>query len=138
MPAFVLDCSVAASWLFEDERTPALVALQEQLRLDSAAVPWLWFLEIANALHQAERRGRVGEDQILPFLEFIGRIELEVDSEAARRAFDFILPLCRGYALTAYDAAYLDLAIRRSLPLATLDDDLRRAAKKAGVALLGR
>jgi predicted nucleic acid-binding protein len=86
----------------------------------------------------AERRGRVTPDESGEFTRQLMRLEVEVDAESPGRAFDHILPLCRAHSLTIYDAMYLDVAIRRQLPLATLDEPLRKAALKEGVELLGK
>jgi predicted nucleic acid-binding protein len=137
-PSFVIDSSVAVAWHFIDERTFATDAIQESLVSEQAIVPEHWFLEVSNALLIGERRKRTTPAEISEFFEDLGRLLLQVDDQLAVRAFDHILPLSRAYRLTTYDAAYLDLAIRRHLPLASLDTDLRRAAKACGVKLLGK
>ena len=136
--AVVLDCSVAMAWCFPDESTPATNSLLKTLEHETAVVPGLWFLEVANVLSLAEKRKRLTPTKSAEFLKFLSAFELEVDHEAASRAFDYVLPLCRAHGLTAYDATYLELALRRRLPLATLDGDLRAGARALGVALLGR
>ena len=137
-PAFVLDCSVAMAWLFHDEATPKTADLLNRLATETALVPAWWFVEITNVLALAERQGRITPAQSGAFIADIGKLEIELDDEAPGRAFSHLLSLCRTHRLTSYDAMYLDLAVRRQLPLATLDDDLRKAAKKLGVRLLGR
>jgi predicted nucleic acid-binding protein len=134
--AFVVDCSVAMAWLFHDERTPKTAALLRRLASETALVPAWWFIEITNVLALAERKGRIAQAQSDAFIADLGKLGVERDDEAPDRAFSSLLPLCRTHQLTSYDAIYLDLAIRRNLPLATLDDDLRKAAKKLGVRLL--
>jgi predicted nucleic acid-binding protein len=134
--AFVVDCSVAMAWLFHDEATPKTAALLRRLASETALVPDWWFIEITNVLALAERKGRIAQAQSDVFIADLGKLGIERDDEAPDRAFSNLLPLCRTHQLTSYDAIYLDLAIRRNLPLATLDDDLRRAAKKLGVRLL--
>lgn len=138
MAAFVLDCSVAMSWVFPDERTPDLLELRERFETESVVVPWLWHLEVANVLSLAQRRRRIAQPAIEDFFELAKRSPIETDTDSAERAFTHLLPLARQHGLTIYDAAYLDLALRRGIPLATLDDDLRRAAADAGIRLLGR
>ncbi|NNE63115.1 MAG: type II toxin-antitoxin system VapC family toxin [Gammaproteobacteria bacterium] len=133
MSAFVLDCSIAAAWLFEDEKTPATDKLLGQLCDDSAIVPNLWHLEIGNVLIQAERRGRITASQISTRLELVTNLPIETDTETDIRAFREIMTLARTQTLTTYDAAYLELAIRRGIPLATLDKALIRAATQASV-----
>jgi predicted nucleic acid-binding protein len=135
---FVVDTSIAMSWFFEDETTIATQRLLEDLSSKTALVPAWWFLEIANVFAVGERRRRVSAAQIDDFVKVIEGIRIEVDDEASNRAFSHILPLCRTHALASYDAIYLDLAVRRRLPLATLDEPLRKAAKKLGVKLLGK
>jgi len=134
--AFVLDCSVAMAWLFHDEATPKTTALLNRLATETALVPAWWSIEITNVLAMAERKGRITQAQSDAFIADLSKIGIERDNEAPERAFTHLLPLCRRHRLTSYDAIYLDLAIRRSLPLATLDDDLRREARKLGVNLL--
>jgi len=85
----------------------------------------------------AERKGRINPTQSDAFIADLSKLGIERDDEAVDRAFTHLLALCRTHRLTSYDAIYLDLAIRRSLPLATLDDDLRKTAKKLGIGLLG-
>jgi len=135
--AFVLDCSIAMAWLFHDEATPKTTALLNRLATETALVPAWWFIEIANVLAMAERKGRITPPQSDAFIADLSKLAIERDGEAPDRAFTHLLSLCRKHRLTSYDAIYLDLAIRRGLPLATLDDDLRRAARKLGVRVLG-
>ena len=85
----------------------------------------------------AERNGRITPAQSDAFIADLGKLGIERDDEAPDRAFTYLLALCRTHRLTSYDAIYLDLALRRNLPLATLDEDLRKTAKKVGVHLLG-
>jgi predicted nucleic acid-binding protein len=134
---FVLDCSIAMAWLFHDEATPKTGALLTRLTTEAALVPAWWFIEITNVLAMAERKGRITSTQSDAFIADLGKLGIERDEEAPYRAFTYLLPLCRRHRLTSYDAIYLDLAIRRNLPLATLDDDLRKTARKLGVRLLG-
>ena len=137
-PTFVIDCSLAMAWLFNDEATPKTADLLNRLSRETALVPAWWFIEITNVLALAERKGRITAAQADTFISDLGRLEIELDDEAPGRAFTHLLALCRTHRLTSYDAMYLDLAVRRHLPLATLDNDLRKAAKQLGVRLLGR
>jgi predicted nucleic acid-binding protein len=136
--SFVIDCSIAMAWCFGDEATPKTSAILDRLETDSAVVPGLWFLEVANVLAIAEKRKRIGAADSSAFLSILRTLDIAVDTETAGRAFDHLLPLCRKHGLTSYDAAYLDLAIRRNLPLASLDTDLRAASKRLGIELLGK
>ena len=137
MTLLVLDASIALCWCFEDEGSKAAEQLLERLRAGAAAVPALWFLEIANALVVAERQRRITPSDSTEFLELLQALELEVDADAGARAFSHILALARREELTAYDAAYLELAMRRALPLASMDRKLRAAAERVGVTVLG-
>ena len=134
---FVVDCSIAMAWLFHDEATPKTVALLNRLATETALVPAWWFIEITNVLAMAERKGRIIAKESDAFIADLGKLGFERDDEAPDRAFTHLLVLCRKHRLTSYDAVYLDLAIRRNLPLATLDEELRKTAKKVGVPLLG-
>jgi predicted nucleic acid-binding protein len=134
---FVVDCSVAMAWLFHDEATPKTAALLNRLATETALVPGWWFIEITNVLAMTERRGRITPTQSDAFIADLGKLGIERDDEAPDRAFTHLLALCRTHRLTSYDAVYLDLAVRRNLPLATLDEHLRKPAKKLGVRLLG-
>jgi predicted nucleic acid-binding protein len=135
--AFVVDCSIAMAWLFNDEATPKTAALLNRLTTQTALVPAWWFIEITNVLAMAERKGRITPTQSDAFIADLGKLGIERDDEAPDRAFTYLLALCRRHRLTSYDGIYLDLAIRRNLPLATLDEDLRKTARKLGVRLLG-
>ncbi len=135
--AFVVDSSIAMAWLFHDEATPKTTALLNRLATETAVVPAWWSIEIANVLAMAERKRRITSAQSDAFIADLSKLAIERDDEAPDRAFTHLLALCRTHRLTSYDAIYLDLAIRRSLPLATLDGDLRRTARKLGVSLLG-
>ena len=135
--AFVVDCSIAMAWLFHDEATPRTADLLNRLSTETALVPAWWFIEITNVLAFAERKGRIRPAQSDAFIADLDKLGIERDDAAPERAFTHLLALCRMHKLTSYDAMYLDLALRRNLPLATLDDDLRKTARKLGVSLLG-
>lgn len=136
--AFVVDSSVALAWCFDDEATPQTDSLLTRLASEAAAVPAWWFIELTNVLALAEKRGRITTVKTADFISLIEGFDLEVDGDAPGRAFDHVMRLCRAHNLTAYDAIYLDLALRRQLPLATLDEPLRKAATASGVSLLGK
>jgi len=135
--AFVVDCSIAMAWLFHDEATAKTDALLNRLAMETALVPAWWFIEITNVLAMAERKGRITSAKSDAFIADLTKLGIETDDEAPGRAFTHLLALCRRHRFTSYDAIYLELAIRRGLPLATLDNDLRKAATKLGVHLLG-
>jgi predicted nucleic acid-binding protein len=134
----VIDCSITMSWCFPDEAEPASLGVFDKLRTEAVLVPDLWFLEVTNVLSIAERRKRIPPEKSAAFILLLNTLNIEVDHESSSRAFEHILPLCRQHGLTSYDVAYLELALRRRLPLASLDTPLRAAAKKLGVKLLGR
>ncbi|MGH8241721.1 MAG: type II toxin-antitoxin system VapC family toxin [Steroidobacteraceae bacterium] len=131
----VLDSSATLAWVLDDERENALDSL-ELLYFERATVPQHWILEVTNVLRLAIRRQRLKSGELPAILERIRILPLQVDAETASRGWDDTLALAERFALTTYDAAYLELAIRLNAPLATLDQDLARAARAAGVPLL--
>ena len=133
---FVLDCSITVAWLFEDESTPQTDELLERLKDSGALVPALWRLELGNVLARAERLNRITAAQIADYLDLLDRSPIVADTETESRAFREILTLARNEDLTTYDAAYLELAVRRRLPLATLDKELIRAAHRVQLGTL--
>jgi predicted nucleic acid-binding protein len=135
--AFVLDASLAMTWLFGDEATPQSAALLARLESEAAIVPAWFFIEITNVIAIAERKGRLTQGQSTKFIADFGQLDIEVDVRPPERAFVDLLPLCRDHRLTSYDAVYLDLALRQALPLATLDEALRKAARKLDLEVLG-
>jgi predicted nucleic acid-binding protein len=133
----VLDASVAVAWCFDDERTPYTERLLDQFAAGSEAlVPAVWPAEVTNALLSAERSRRITLAQVRPFLDRLAGLAITIDPAQTARAFAGVLSVAREQNLTTYDAAYLELALREGLPLATLDRALRKAAKAAGVAIL--
>ena len=136
--SFIIDCSITMTWCFRDEATEASSRIQERLASETALVPGHWFLEVANVLAMAEKRRRITSAKSDEFVRLLQLMDFEVNDEGPGRAFEHVLPLCRAQGLTSYDAAYLDVALRHRLPLATLDKDLRAAARKLGIKVLGR
>jgi predicted nucleic acid-binding protein len=136
LSAYVLDCSVTMAWAFKEEFTPFAVGLLESLPDGQAIVPAIWPLEVANVLMVAERGGRLTPADTLRFIDLLQALPITVDTRLDNRAFDDVLPLVRDTGLSAYDASYLELAMRLALSLATLDDKLRGAADQVGVPLL--
>jgi predicted nucleic acid-binding protein len=136
MDGFVLDCSVTMAWCFDDEATPFTNGLRDQLADVRAIVPSLWPLEVANATIMGERRKRLDEARSQRFFALLNALPIVVDDETGGRAFADIVHLARAHQLSAYDAAYLELAIRRGLPLACLDSKLKVAAVAVGVEVL--
>lgn len=135
-PALVLDASSVLAWCFEDEGGPEADALIDRVAADGAIVPAIWPLEVANALAVAERRARMTPKDTGRYLTMISALPIAVDAETASHAFHETLALSRDHALSAYDAAYLELAARRRLPLASRDAALRRAAARLGIERL--
>ncbi len=136
MTAFVIDCSVAVTWCFEDEATPASDGLLGRLGEESAAAPAIWPLELGNVLVMAERRGRIDAAQIVEFVALVRDLPVAIDEETPQRALDEVLALARSEGLTTYDASYLELAMRLGVPLATQDKELRQAAENLGTPVL--
>jgi predicted nucleic acid-binding protein len=132
---FVLDCSVTLAWCFDDEATPETDSIRDTLADVRAVVPSLWYIEVANATLVGERRKRLDEARSSRFLSLLGRLPILVDDETVTRAWGDTMHLARAHNLSAYDATYLELALRRSLPLACLDGKLKVAAQAAGVPL---
>jgi predicted nucleic acid-binding protein len=131
--SFVLDASATLAWCFEDERTAPAVSMLERLRDQEALVPPLWLLELANGLIVAERRGRITRAESTRFLGLVGELPIRIDQTSTLNLASSLMELAREYDLSAYDAAYLELALRLGQPLATLDERLRSAADRAGV-----
>ncbi len=136
--SLVVDSSVALSWCFEDERTPATTDLLTQITEAGAVAPSLWPLEVLNGLIMAERRKRLDAAQRQRLAGFLHDLPIVLDHETAAQAWTVITHLAEQFRLTVYDAAYLELAQRLSLPLATLDLELRTAATALNVPLLGK
>ena len=135
MSGVVVDASVALAWGFPDEGNTYADAVLEGLEKQAIAVPALWAVEIANALLVGERNGRLHHAQIRRFITLLEALPVVQDSRSIENTINSLLPLAREYQLSAYDTAYLDLAIREGLPLATLDKRLRGAAREAGVSI---
>jgi predicted nucleic acid-binding protein len=134
--AFVIDASAVLAWCFEDEGGPEADALIERVAAEGSAVPGVWSLEIANALVMGERRGRIRAADSAAFVAMIEELPIVDDQATGARALHETMSLAREHRLTAYDAAYLELAMRLGLPLATGDRSLRAAAERVGVVLL--
>jgi predicted nucleic acid-binding protein len=136
MTAFVLDVSVTMAWCFEDESSDETWQLLDRLANDSVLVPGIWSAEVANVLLVAERWRRLTRPQARAFIARLLSLPILVEEIGSARLLTDVLTLGRETGLAAYDALYLDLAIRRDLPLATSDRALRTAARKSRVALL--
>jgi predicted nucleic acid-binding protein len=135
--SLVLDSSAIVAWLYVDETTPAIRRVIELLAQNGAWVPSLWSLEVANVLEIGVRRGRHDSTFRDAMLADLSLLPISTDLETDKHAWHATLQFAHRHRLTLYDAAYLELAHRRRLPLATLDTDLRAAAMAEGVPLLG-
>lgn len=135
--SLVIDSSIALSWCFEDEQTLTTVDILRQIERHGAVAPSLWPLEIQNALLMAERRKRLDQAKRHQLMELMKALPVVLDTETAVQSWTFTMQLAERFRLTSYDAAYLELAQRRNLPLATLDQELRVAADSLGVNTLG-
>ena|SRR5581483_7380105 len=133
--AFILDASVALTWLFKDERTKRTTSLLRRVVDEGAIVPPLWHYEISSGLLLGIRRKRLTVDIVRDRLNLLVRLQLEVDPHVPAR-FPAIVELAEAAQLTVYDATYLELALRQNLPLATNDGPLTKAAKSRNVVTL--
>jgi predicted nucleic acid-binding protein len=133
---YVLDASVTLAWCFKDEQTPETNALLDKLETVQAFVPGLWSLEIGNILLSACRRQRITYASATEFLTLLNALDIQTDHVTADYGFHDIFLLAHSENLTTYDAAYLELAMRLGLPLATRDKALAEAALRVGVKVL--
>lgn len=136
MTAFILDASVAVAWCIDDEASAQTDALLVRAGDGGIVVPPHWHLEVSNVLLMAEKRGRLQSGAAEIRLQTFTKIQIEVDDEMAAQAWTRVREIAQRQNLTAYNAAYLELAARTILPLATLDRALADAARRVGVALL--
>ena len=136
MAALVLDASVALAVALQEGNRHLAAPIMALIVEDSAAVPGIWHLEVGNILLLAERRGTISAANRAAALQDLLRLPVDVDHDTATRAWRDTLTLAERYRLTLYDATYLELSLRRGLPLATFDAALRRAATAAGATLL--
>jgi predicted nucleic acid-binding protein len=134
--AFVLDCSVTLSWLLPDERGAATDALADELERTTAVAPAIWPYEVANALLVAQRRARIGNDDLIRVRRALAALPIEVEAVTSHHVLSAVSDLGRRLDITSYDAAYVELAARRRLPLATLDERLRKACAALKIVAL--
>jgi len=135
--SLVLDSSAALAWIYDDETTDPIRLVFNVVAEHGAFVPSLWRLEIANSLTGAVRRGRIDREFRRAALADLGDLDIIVDAQTDSRAWNATLEFGDRFRLSVYDAAYVELAQRRELPLATLDRDMQRAAAELGLRLLG-
>jgi predicted nucleic acid-binding protein len=133
----VIDSSVALAWLYSDELTAPVQEVFDRVVRNHAWVPGLWRLEVANSLEMAVRKRRIDAVFQRASLADLSQLNISIDPDTDQFAWSDTLDLARRHRLTLYDAAYLELSRRLSLPLATLDSELRAGAHAEGIALLG-
>jgi predicted nucleic acid-binding protein len=133
----ILDSSVTLAWIYSDETTEAIRRVFDAIAENGAVVPALWRLEVANSLTMAVRKRRIDPDFRRAALSDLAILDITTDPQTDSHAWTDTLNLADHFRLTVYDAAYLELARRRTLPLATLDRELRTAATAIGVTVLG-
>jgi predicted nucleic acid-binding protein len=130
---FVLDTSISACWIFQDEQDPRADAAFVRIKSEEAVVPSLWWFELRNILVVNERRKRITESDTGVFLRDLAGLRIRVDTEPEESV---VLRLARTRRLSVYDASYLELALREAIPLATLDAELTAAARAEGSGLI--
>lgn len=135
--SFVIDTSITMAWCFNDERTAPVMDVLYRLHETPACAPLLWPLEALNVLLTAERRKRIDRRRRVELMDFLRELPIRLDSETTDHVWTTTVRLAERHRLNTYDATYLELALRRELPLATLDTDLIRAAKASGTTILG-
>ena len=136
--SFVLDNSVTMRWFFGDGKPLELIyagKMLDALKTESARVPATWALEVANVIARAEAKSLVTEARSGAFLAMLDGLDIELDAATFAHALSDTLQLARRYKLSSYDASYLELAVRLGMPLVTLDENLQKAARKAGVKM---
>ncbi len=132
---FVVDTSVVMTWCFEDERSAYSDNVLESLASRTAFVPSIWPLEVGNVLLVAERKKRLGKADSIRFISLLTQLPITVEQQPPETIMKDIIPLARESRLSTYDASYLELAMRKGLPIATLDQRLRKAAGHSRVPL---
>ncbi len=135
--SLVLDSSATLAWIYDDEITRAIKQVFDMVTTDSAWVPIIWPLEVGNSLQTAVRKGHIKASFRDATLADLASINIKIDDETNNHAWSKTSQLAQKYNLTLYDAAYIELAQRKALPLASLDRDLRAAAKAMRLKLLG-
>ena len=137
MTRFVLDASIVLTWCFPDEEAQKAEEISERIALgDKPAVSSFWRHEVLNALLMGEKRKRLTSELTQTFIQDLERLRVEVDAPESVTVFQVTQGLCRKHGLTAYDAAYLELAMRNRIALATADAALERAARAEGIEIV--
>jgi len=135
--SLVLDASAALAWVYQDEINDAALHILDRVTTDGAWVPAMWRLEVANGLQIGVRRGRIDAAYRDDALTTFALYDIKLDPETWRQAWSTTVRLADRFRLTLYDSAYVELAQRRSLPLASCDDDMRAAAQALGLETIG-
>ena len=133
---FVIDNSVVMTWCFKDEINQSADTILDRLEVSTAVVPSIWPLEVGNVLLVAERKKRLSKADSTRFIVLLTGLPIIIEQEPPERMMKDILALAREHQLSTYDASYLDLAMRKGLPIATLDNKLKAAAKRSQVPIL--
>ena len=135
MNGIVIDASVALAWCFPDEASDYADSVLLALENETAIIPAIWAVEVANALLVGERRKRIRQPEIRRFVDLLKNLSVVEDRQPFADTVSNVLPLAREHNLSAYDAAYLDVAVRHEIPLASLDHALRKACTTAGIRI---
>lgn len=133
MNGIVIDASVALAWCFPDEASKYADSVLLALENETVIVPAIWAVEVANALLVGERRKRIRQSEVRRFVDLVKGLSIVEDGQVFAETASNVLTLAREHMLSAYDAAYLDVAVRHEIPLATLDDALQKACALAGI-----
>jgi len=134
---FVVDNSVVMSWCFKDEANQYADAILDRLEKATAIVPSIWPLEVVNVLLVAERKKRLSEADSVRFVTLLTQLPIVIEQDQPERMMKEIMALARRHNLSSYDASYLDLSMRMDIPIATLDNNLRAAAQRSQVSIVG-
>ena len=136
MKSFVIDASVVMTWCFKDEVSRYADSILDSLEHFTAITPCIWPLEVGNVLLVAERKNRLSEAASIRFVALLSELPISVDQEPPERTIKEIFALAREHKLSTYDASYLDLAMKKGIPIATLDNRLISAAKRSNVSIM--
>ena len=134
--SFVIDTSVVMPWCFKDEVSEYVDSVLDSLEHFTAIAPSIWPLEVGNVLLAAERKNRLSEADSIRFIALLSELPISVDQEPPERMIKEIFALAREHKLSTYDASYLDLAMKKGVPIATLDNRLITAAKRSNVSIM--
>jgi len=136
LSSIVLDCSVTVSWFMIDETSTISNDILNLISKEKAIVPSIWQLEVGNVLLMCQRNKRITKEQRLNALHILNELPIIIDDLTSKYAWQDTIELAEKYSLSLYDACYLELSLRYSLPLATFDNQLKKAANLAGVKLI--